>query len=95
MLVKLVQIGILELITCSATGTGMLVNRVLTSNDTKVSSSGFIERCLIIWMKSVLSLTKNEVWVTVILKNFSDEFGSIDDVVPQAEIMRHIGMLSL
>ena len=60
-LVKLVQVEILELITCSATGTGMLVKRALTSNETKVSSSGFIERCLIFWMKSVLSLTKDEV----------------------------------
>ena len=38
-LVKLVQIEILELITCSATGTGMLVKTALTSNETKVSSS--------------------------------------------------------
>ena len=60
-LVKLVQVDIFELITCSATGTSMLVNRALTSNETKVSSSGFIERCLIFWMKSVLSLTKDEV----------------------------------
>ena len=60
-LVKLVQIEILELITCSATGTGMLVKRVLTSNETKVSSSGFIERCFIFLMKSVLSLTKDKV----------------------------------
>ena len=56
-LVKLVQVEILELITCSATGTGMLVKGALTSNETKVSSSGNIERCLIFWMKSVLSLT--------------------------------------
>ena len=41
-LVKLVQVEILELITCSATGTGMLVKRALTSNETKVSSSGFM-----------------------------------------------------
>ena len=61
MLVKLVQVEILELITCSATGTGMLVKRALTLNETKVSSSGFFERCLIFWMKSVLSLTKDEV----------------------------------
>ena len=61
MLVKLVQVEILELITCSATGTGMLVNRTLILNDTKVSSSGFIEICLIFWMESVLSLTKDEV----------------------------------
>ena len=60
-LVRLVQIEIMELITCSATGTGMLVKRALTSNETKVSSSGFTERCLIFWMKSVLSLTKDEV----------------------------------
>ena len=60
-LVKLVQVEILELITCSSTGTGMLVKRALTSNETKVSSSGFTERCLIFLMKSVLSLTKDEV----------------------------------
>ena len=60
-LVKLVQVEILELITCSATGTGMLVKRALTSNETNVSSSGFIERYLIFLMKSVLSLTKDEV----------------------------------
>ena len=46
-LVKLVQVEILELITCSATGTGMLVRRALASKETKVSSSGLIERCLI------------------------------------------------
>ena len=61
MLVKLVQVEIVELITCSATGTGMLVKRALTSNETKVSSSGFIERCLIFLMKTILSLTKDEV----------------------------------
>ena len=55
-LVKLVQVEILELMACSATGTGMLVKTALTSNETKVSSSGFIERCLIFLMKSVLSL---------------------------------------
>ena len=60
-LVKLVQVEILELITCSATGTGILVNRALTSNETNVSSYGFLERCLILLMKSVLSLTKDEV----------------------------------
>ena len=57
-LVKLVQVEILELITCIATGTGMLVKRALTSNETRLSSSGFIERYLIFLMKSVLSLTK-------------------------------------
>ena len=51
----------LELLTCSATGTGMKVKRVLTSNETKVSYSGFMKRCLIILMKFVLSLTKDEV----------------------------------
>ena len=60
-LVKLVQLEILEMITCSATGAGMLVKRALTSNETNVSSSGFIERCLIFLMKSVLSLTRGEV----------------------------------
>ena len=58
---NLVQVEILELITYSATGTGMLVKRALTSNENKVSSSGFIERCLIFLMKSVLSFTKDEV----------------------------------
>ena len=33
-LVKLVQVEILELMTRSATGTGMLVKRALTSNET-------------------------------------------------------------
>ena len=61
-LVKLVHVEILELITCSATCTRMLVKKVLTSNETNVSSSGFIERCLIFLMKSVLSLTKDEVF---------------------------------
>ena len=61
-LVKLVQVEILELITCSATGTGMLVKRALTSNEINVSSSGFIERCLIFLLKSVLPLTKDEVF---------------------------------
>ena len=37
-LVKLVQVEILGLITCSTSGTGMLVKRALTSNETKVSS---------------------------------------------------------
>ena len=60
-LVKLVQVEILELISCSAIDTGMLVKRALTSNETKVSSYGFIERYLIFWMKSVLSLTKDEM----------------------------------
>ena len=43
-LVKLVQEEILELITCSATGTRMLVKRALISNENKISSSGFIDR---------------------------------------------------
>ena len=60
-LVKLVQVEILELITYGATGTHMLVKRALTLSETKVSSSGFIERCLIFLMKSVQSLTKDEV----------------------------------
>ena len=37
-LVKLVQVEIFEMITCSATGTGILVKRALTSNETKVPS---------------------------------------------------------
>ena len=55
------QVEIFELINCSATGTRMLVKGALTSNETKVSSSGFIERCLIFLMKSILSLTEDEV----------------------------------
>ena len=47
--------------TFSTADTGMLVKRALTSNETKVFSSGFIERFLIFWMKSVLYLTKDEV----------------------------------
>ena len=39
----------------------MLVKTALTSNETKVSSSGFIERCLIFLMKIVLSLMMDEV----------------------------------
>ena len=59
-LVKLVQVEILDLITCSAAGTGMVMKRALTLNETKVSTSRFIERYLIFLMKSVLSLTKDE-----------------------------------
>ena len=59
-LVKLVQVEILELIIGSATGAHMLVKRVMISNETKVSTSGFIQRCLIFWMKSILSLIKDE-----------------------------------
>ena len=60
MLVKLVQVKILELITCSATGTVMLVKRTMTSNETKVSSSGFTE--MFNYLDEVLlSLTKDEV----------------------------------
>ena len=33
-LVKLMQVDILKLITCSAIGNGMLVKRALTSNET-------------------------------------------------------------
>ena len=54
-LVKLAHVEGLELIICSITGYYMLVKRALTSNETKVSSSGFIWRYLIFWMKSVLS----------------------------------------
>ena len=58
-LVKSVEVDILELIPFCATDTDMQVNRTLTSNETKVSCSGFIERYLIFWMKSVLSLKKD------------------------------------
>ena len=57
-LVKWVQVQIFELITCSAIGTDMLVKRALTSNETKVSSSEFIERCLIFWMKFFIIFNK-------------------------------------
>ena len=56
--VKFLQVDILLWMTSSATGTGILVKRVLTSNETKISS-GLMERFLILWMKSVLSLTKD------------------------------------
>ena len=59
--VKSMQIEILELITSSAADTDVLVKTAQISNDTKVSSSEFTERCSIFWMKSVLSLTKNDV----------------------------------
>ena len=39
-LLKLVSVEIFELITCSATGTGMLVKRTPISDETKISSSG-------------------------------------------------------
>ena len=58
-LVKLVQVEILELINCSVIGTGMLVKRALTSNESTVSPSGFMERCSIFLTKSGLSLTKD------------------------------------
>ena len=61
-MVKLVQVEILELITYSVTGGGMLVKSALTSKEAKVSPSGFIERCFIFLMKSVLSLSKDEVF---------------------------------
>ena len=51
---------VLELMTCSATGTVILMKTALTSNETKVSSYGFTERCFFL-MKSVLSLMKDEV----------------------------------
>ena len=38
--VKLVQVDMLLLMTSSATGTGMLVKKELTLNDTNASSSG-------------------------------------------------------
>ena len=67
-MVKLVQVEILELITCSATSTGMLVKRALTSIETKVSSSGFIERCLIFLMNLYYlsvdtEFTKSGTWI--------------------------------
>ena len=46
-LAKVAQVKILELITCGATDTGMLVKRALTSNESTISTSEFIERCLI------------------------------------------------
>ena len=56
-LVKLVQVEIFELITSSATGTDMLLKEALLSYETKVSSAGFIKRCLIFRMKCSLSLS--------------------------------------
>ena len=50
-----------KMITSCSTGTGMLVKRAMTSKEIKASSSGFIEICLILLKKSVLSLTKDEV----------------------------------
>ena len=94
-LVKSVQVEIVELITCSGTGTGMLVKRALTSNETNVSSSGFIERCLIFLMKSVLSLTKDEVLPQLFWKILVMNLAVLYVAVPQAETMGHIGMLSL
>ena len=49
---------------------------MLTPNENKVSSSGLMDRFLILRMKLVLSLTKNGVLPAVNLKNFSEEFGS-------------------
>ena len=86
-LVKLVQVEILELISRSATGTGMLVKRVLTSNETKISSSGFIEGCLIFWMKSVLSLTKDELSPQKFLRILVMSLAVLYVAVPQAETM--------
>ena len=57
-LMTLVQVEMPELITCSATDTGMLVKRALTSNEIKVSSSGFIKRCLIYWIVGDVSLER-------------------------------------
>ena len=76
-LVKLVQVEILELITCSATGTGKLVKRALTSNETKVSSSGFIEEMFNFLDEIWTFFNKGWILITVILKKFSDEFGSV------------------
>ena len=54
------KVEILELITCNATCTDMVVKRALTVNETKVSYSWFIEGCLIFWINYILSLTKYE-----------------------------------
>ena len=43
-LVELLQVAILELITCNTRVAGMLVKRALTSNEIKVSPFGFIVR---------------------------------------------------
>ena len=66
-MVKLVQVKIFELITCSATGTGMLVKKALTSNDTNVSSPGFTERCLIFCICVCVCLDLNEPNLTYAL----------------------------
>ena len=76
-LVKLVQVEILEMITCSATDTGMLLKRALTSNETKISTF------LIYWemfnFLDEICTIFNKEWslATVILKNFSDELGCV------------------
>ena len=76
-LVKLVQVQILELITCSVTGTGMLEE----STDIKWDQGFFF---WVYWeMFSFLDeicTIFNKGWslATVILKNFSDEFGIYD-----------------
>ena len=65
----------MELITCSATGIGMLVKIALTSNETN-ASSGFNE--MFDFLDEICTIF-NKGWslATVILKNFSDEFGSV------------------
>ena len=86
-LVKLAQVEILKLIACSATGTGMLVKRALTSNETKVSSSGFIEGCLIFLMESILSLTQNEALPQQFGRILVMNLAVLYVAVPQAETM--------
>ena len=61
--VKLVQVDILLLMTSIVTATGMLVKRALRSNDNKVSSSGLMERFLILLIKSVLTSIKDGIFL--------------------------------
>ena len=90
---KQVQVEILELITCSATGTGMmLVKRTLTSNETKVSSSGFIEMFNFLHVICTI-FNKGYSLSTVLLKNLVTYLAVLYVAVPQAETMGHIGML--
>ena len=75
-LVKLVQVEIFQLITCSATDGGMLVKRALTSIKTEVFFF-WIYWEMFNFLDEVYTIF-NKGWslATVILKNFSDEFGS-------------------
>ena len=55
----------------------MLVKRAMISNKTKVSSSGYIERCLIFLDAVCTIFNKGSSLATVICKNFTEEFGNV------------------